>query len=592
MNTLYFLAFHVGLAASTSLDEQTQHCITKSSGLKGCGSEGCDPGTSEISQDGEMSSAGDSCQRKSSSLVQVHAVKMRVEPESSAPAAAAPAESSHSSGDAVGQGMADVLPQAASHASTANAREDPGEQRLLTEGSIDGISVAPMIKHETNGVNTVVAKTDAAAVMHESAGLNLTAGTIAGVDTVPTVMSSAGSTAASSPGLKYAAEKAEMPVGQEVGAAPTADAVAQSGMPTVRQMNTVPVAQSNADAVMPSDRESSSVEADDKPSQSSSEGGTSWGSDIRKGIKEMDQFLRGKPQVLSIFVMMLLPAGICAVMCCIFNIIRLMEDAPNGRDDLSSASDSVAQNRPMLGEGVRPNAAAKGPYEPLCAELLAPGENESIIALPSLNEVGSGVTQFERTIGTKTGAPIVTARVAVSRVSDGMADAAGGGSYGVPGQMLERISLIAFKKQNALGFCELRVPNGGISAARPLKCEIRRPTGDLFATLEEESTGVVSSLLATNSSAAPRGYGAKCYMLTTIQTGTRFWIQGDIEKRSLVVVSEKDEQKPIITVDSGEDLQFKREDNNYYRLRVQPKADAGVVILALLAIDRLRASHA
>jgi len=174
-------------------------------------------------------------------------------------------------------------------------------------------------------------------------------------------------------------------------------------------------------------------------------------------------------------------------------------------------------------------------------------------------------------------------------MADGMPDVAGGGTQGVTGQTLERISLVAAKRQNALGFCEMLVPNGAVASEQKLKCNIYRPTGDLFAHLEEEpSIGVVSSLLAST----PGGhFGGKSYMLTTVSTGARFWIKGDMASRNLVVVSEKDKQKPIVHVESGEQLQFKKEEGNYYRIRVQPKVDAGVVIMALLAMDRLPSSR-
>jgi hypothetical protein len=175
-------------------------------------------------------------------------------------------------------------------------------------------------------------------------------------------------------------------------------------------------------------------------------------------------------------------------------------------------------------------------------------------------------------------------------MADGVPDIAGGGSLGVPGQTLERISLVGFKRQNALGFCELQVPSGGVGAARQLDCKIYRPSGGLFATLEEDASGVVGSLLMpghTSSIVGASTHGVKCWMLTAVASGARFWIKGDIVKRNLVVVNETDKQKVIIHVESGEHLQFKSEDTTYYKLRVQPRIDAGVVIMALLALDRM-----
>lgn len=383
------------------------------------------------------------------------------------------------------------------------------------------------------------------------------------------------------------------------------DTPKQTQVSSEQQMNPVMAmpADASGDSLvkesMPVIQDTTRVDTRASPSEAIEDAGARGSShSFFKGLKDLDGYLRGKPQVLNIFVMMLLPAGMCAVMCCICNIINVMEDGQGSRDDKADEGAGLPESRQTLGEAMHSSDAPKRSQEPLCAELLAPpgSTTECVIALPSISNAGQdGGSTFERTIVSKTGQPIVTVRVAITRAADGMPDVAGGGSYGVPGQMLERISLIAFKKQNALGFCELRVPNGGVSAARPLKCCIYRPTGDLFATLEEEKTGVVSSLLAASgsSSNAPRGssHDSRCYMLTTVATGTRFWIQGDIKERILVVVSESNEQKPIITVNTGEELQFQREGSSYYGLRVQPKADAGVVIMALFAMDRLRAAQ-
>jgi len=207
-----------------------------------------------------------------------------------------------------------------------------------------------------------------------------------------------------------------------------------------------------------------------------------------------------------------------------------------------------------------------------------------LIALPTLNEARA-VPEYECNICQKTGTPIV--RVTLTRFGDGVPDVAGGGSYG-PGQTLERISLVAFKRANALGFCELSVPTGGGSATNQLKCNIYRTTGDLFATVEEEPRGVVSSLLQSSSSST---FGSSSYLVTVVATNSRFWIRGDIANRNITVVKESDKSKPVISIDPGENLQFKEDSSCYYRLRVQPKTDAGVFIMALLAIDRLPGSH-
>jgi len=303
-------------------------------------------------------------------------------------------------------------------------------------------------------------------------------------------------------------------------------------------------------------------------------------------MHDLGQLLLGKPKVGSVLIMMLLPAGICTIMYCVFSVISSMEDGANHH-----GPEGPEDPRTMLGEEVVRMSGFKRGYEPLCPELLAPSDNECFIALPSLVGVNLGASMIERMVVSKTGTPIV--RITVTRVSDGMPDVAGGGSHAGSGQSLERISLIAYRRQNALGFCELQVP----SPSQPMTCCIYRPSGELFATLEEESTGAVSSLLASGSGSgsgallSSPSFGAKCFMLTTVSTAARFWIRGDFTNRNLAVVSETEQDKAIIKVDSGQQLQFKGDKDNHYRLRVQPKIDAGVVIMALLAIDRLPSSY-
>jgi len=292
------------------------------------------------------------------------------------------------------------------------------------------------------------------------------------------------------------------------------------------------------------------------------------------------QLLHGRPKLRSVFIMMLLPAGICTIMYCFFNVISSMEETA-----AHSANEGRENPRTMLGDEMQRSLGSKRGHEPLCQELLAPSDNYCVIALPSLVRDNLGASMIERMVLSKTGSPIV--RITFACVSDGMPDVAGGAAGS--GQSLERISLISYRRQNALGFCELQFP----SASQPMSCCMYRPSGELFATLAEDSTGAVSSLLASGSCAllgAPT-FGAKCYMLTTVATAARFWIRGDFINHNLEVVSEIEKDKAIIKVDSGQQLKFKGDLDNHYRLRVQPKVDAGVVIMALLAIDRLPESY-
>merc|ERR1719502_1103232 len=101
------------------------------------------------------------------------------------------------------------------------------------------------------------------------------------------------SSAGAAPALKYAKE-AVMPSDQEANQVPTANKAEEETMSSapVRQMNIVPVSQSAEGSAMPTEQETSSVEALGKPERDQSEAGSSsFVNDIRKGIKDMDDFL-------------------------------------------------------------------------------------------------------------------------------------------------------------------------------------------------------------------------------------------------------------------------------------------------------------
>jgi len=542
MAGLRCLAFHMLLLFATSLSDTNGHCAATAT----CSADGV-----EWQQEAPHGRSP-----RSRSFVQMQAVKMRYPAEdllqlgvADSPVSAAPA--------AVLKGSVDTVVDTTATASSANVKE-PEVGFLMDLSRLDKKQV-PTEDKDT------IAKLASASVSERQTELGTT------------------------PLSEASAPVSEAAVVAEITTTivPMAEMVAE-GQELSSQM--VPIPSPHLEERYKEESQESSKE-DTNPQQRHG-----FMHDLSGGLFDIDKastFLRGKPQVLSIFIMMLLPAGMCTVMYCVFHIIRMMEDEQSSAGDQDSNA-AASSRRATLGEVMQPQDTSHRSYEPLCPELLAPSGNECVIALPSIHDVSSGTTLVERMIVSKTGSPIV--RLTLTRMSDSVADDAGGGtSYGAAGQIVERLSIIGFKRQNALGFCELQIPPAhsiGIGPAKQqMKCNIYRPTGDLFATLEEEPTGVVGSLLATHGSAGVATYGTKCYMLTTVATGTRFWIQGDMTKRNLVVLSESDKKKPLIYVDSGEQLQFKSEESDYYRIRVQPKVDAGVVIMALLAMDRLSGSQ-
>jgi hypothetical protein len=208
-------------------------------------------------------------------------------------------------------------------------------------------------------------------------------------------------------------------------------------------------------------------------------------------------------------------------------------------------------------------------FGPLCAELVGPTRNESIIALPSLVAVASKGSALdraplekaaetsicERMIKSKTGLDIV--KVIVTHMAD-----------------WQRISLLAAKTQKLLGFCEFKpVVNGD-----PFKSWIYRSNGECLAVLEQKSIGPVHGQEAA--------IDPSVYFLTTFTAvSTTYQIEGDVARRRLKV-TDCIRKEEAMSVEPGGAFEFQQDSNEYYRLRVKPKADAGVIILTLFAIDR------
>lgn len=333
---------------------------------------------------------------------------------------------------------------------------------------------------------------------------------------------------------------------------------------------------------------------------------------------------RGRPQLQmrSIVMMLLMPSGICLIMYCTFLMIRYMED------HVSEAYE-VRETHPQTGK-LDLEIPGSLYYPPLTEELVSPAKSECSLALPSLSGIKPSAARYECDITSKIGTPIV--RVVVTCMADADPESAAGGSRGLTGQVVERLELISAKRQNRLGSCELQVAeqSGTSDSGRQLKARIFRHTGDLYALLEEVGMpgdaptalsssmtsgppSSVSSTLAgpptTETTSSPpssptasstlSGHVPGVYreFLLTSATGAAWKrrICGNVSRRNMSVTDEAGNR--IINVERGGSVQNNMDQSvpmaaNSYKLRIQPKVDAGVVIAALLAIDRFpRARH-
>jgi hypothetical protein len=310
---------------------------------------------------------------------------------------------------------------------------------------------------------------------------------------------------------------------------------------------------------------------------------------LTQTLEEQSVIFIGKPRklstVLQVFFVMLLPVCICGVVCSINLLIRLFSEEAWSRNGTA---------RLILGQWIY--SGGSGDDGPLCEELKAP-ENECVIALPSILDLSTEESVSERMIVSQTGLPV--AKVFLARVHDTVLE--GMTNVAAHDDIIERISIVSDKcrvpgtsstnaASGSLGFCELRLPRSGsiVGVLRPLKCFIYQKNGHHFATLEEDLSGKkLGSSLSTRSILPASSSG---YYVTLTASGKCFWIAGDFDNYK-VLVMQGDGQDAIIEVEQGESLAFKKAENNYYSVRIQPNVDAGVIVLALLAIDRFRSSR-
>lgn len=313
-----------------------------------------------------------------------------------------------------------------------------------------------------------------------------------------------------------------------------------------------------------------------------------------------------KPQFYSILQMMCLPLCICLIMICVSTMIDFMEE--NAVYFSSSLEGRMSSSFGSSGNVLDTVKKQNQRGEPLCPELVSPMKNECIIVVPSLAEIPAGQSTYDTNIMSKTGNPIV--RITVARIVKLTHEDPAKtfksllGSSGT--QVFERIEMISWKRQKLLCYCELQAaevsdssggsrssrfsmdqhPRGSSedsdsdrsTSSRHFECSIYRHTGELFAVLEE--------------ALEPSPVGQQVFILSSANgSGWRLRIQGDVAQRSLTVLDPSGKQ--IVAVETSDKLKFATRDKTakYYQLRAQPKVDAGVVMGALLAIDRIPGSH-
>lgn len=240
----------------------------------------------------------------------------------------------------------------------------------------------------------------------------------------------------------------------------------------------------------------------------------------------------------------------------------------------------------------------------LCPELFVPEDSECVLAVPSLQ--GSVEKKEAKAIKDKVGEPLLRITVDEPRQTP-----TPGNAKTFTGMTTERMTMTAWKDGYTLTYCELQYATSPASRRGRATCSIYKPTGELFARLEEAELGANPGMgddphlsgRASYNEAKGLPNGWRAYVLSsaaalqkgllTMDVGNNsMWqlsISGQVAQRSMVVKQHTDSGvAPIMAaVETGMDFRFKSGGVQYYKLRVAPQVDAGLVIITILAIDRM-----
>jgi len=220
---------------------------------------------------------------------------------------------------------------------------------------------------------------------------------------------------------------------------------------------------------------------------------------------------------------------------------------------------------PRQFSGGLPGGQAAGGHEAgLCPELVVPDGSECVLAIPTLESLPAHAATLEHCIVDKTGEPLL--RIIVERKV--------GQGPGVAQETLERLTLAAWKDGYALVSAEVHVPTGRTPQGGPY-CIISHPQGQVFARVEEVAgEGQASTFVLSSATGAQWQYR----------------IHGFVQDRSLTVTTSA--AQLVAAVEPGTSFNFETHGVEFYKLRVAPRVDAGLLSIAMLAIDRLSRSSA
>lgn len=190
-------------------------------------------------------------------------------------------------------------------------------------------------------------------------------------------------------------------------------------------------------------------------------------------------------------------------------------------------------------------------FSVMCPSLVVPHGSECVLAVPVCR---AGESQWF--ITDKSGTPLF--HVSAERRAF---------------ESVERISVATARERTLLGACELTIPRGHAHVAgERSSCSILNAQGQLYAQMHADTPLM------------PLGNNQVHTVHLVSSTATPIFVKGDFASFQMTVMDSA--ERPIAFVENGDTFRFERRGAEFYTLRVLSEADAGLVILSMLAIDR------
>jgi len=260
-------------------------------------------------------------------------------------------------------------------------------------------------------------------------------------------------------------------------------------------------------------------------------------------------------------------------LCC---VRRASDDAtpPSPQGTTTANSLKAATRKSPLETHVRPSSPQQRNDEPTLAlvpDLVIPKGHECAIFIPSMAAASTTGGTYEKPVIINTGQEVF--RVSLSAVREK------GRSPGP--RLLERLELTRWENKAVLACCVVELPlrrGTGAQGGTRSGCTIFGEDGTSFATVRQASQ-------PQTQSDGVGVHGVEFAILPV--SGSAHW-QFNLQRATSRSLKVTDQSRRIVaTVDLGGDLRVEGQDGDFYHLRLGPAADTVLVVIALLAIDRM-----